>query len=336
MKKLLTFLLIGTMFGCGVINLNETTKKECSTKKECCKKNVKMNAATVSLYVINNTSKPIYWHRTMGMDKNDVFDTIPAKGGTLLSNSNTQPKNGATSFIGTINPPDGLKPGGPQNGSWNFVFGYNGTNTMIINYANEGGSPSAENPATATKNNAVWAYNAVFSSGKVYKSKEVAFKVDTVTFTTSPWPKTEEEGKGTLTFNEMVTLSDSIALTVTPEAVLYEASARPELRLIEAIYRGNDEWPSLTIEVTSTGKDSLQKNTEPYLECLPIPLPVKMTLEEAEEKLQKSKYAGTWEIVVLRAPLGPVKLPPLYIFTVEEQGYIAVNTWTGMVSPLTD
>tara|TARA_R110002020_G_scaffold5467_1_gene22743 strand:+ start:546 stop:1502 length:957 start_codon:yes stop_codon:yes gene_type:complete len=38
MKKLLTFLLIGTMFGCGVINLNKTVKKDCTTKKECCKK----------------------------------------------------------------------------------------------------------------------------------------------------------------------------------------------------------------------------------------------------------------------------------------------------------
>lgn len=335
MKKLLTFLLIGTMFGCGVINLNNTTKKECSTKKECCKKNVKMDPQTVAVFVINKTDQPIYWHRTMGMDKNDVYDTIPANGGTLLSNSNTQPPNGATSFIGTINKPLNCT-GGPQNGSWNFVFGFDGTNQMKFNYANEGGSPSAVCPATATKNHADWAYTATWSSGNCYKSKTNSFKVDTVTFTTSLWPKTEEEGKGPLTFNEMVTLSDSIALSITPEAVLYEASARPGVRIIETIYRGNDEWPSLTIGVSANGLDSVQKNTEPYLECLPIPLPVKMTLEEAEEKLQQSKYAGTWEIVVLRAPLGPVKLPPLYIFTVEEQGYIAVNTWTGMVSPLTD
>ena len=38
MKKLLTFLLIGTMFGCGVINLDKTAEKDCTTKKECCKK----------------------------------------------------------------------------------------------------------------------------------------------------------------------------------------------------------------------------------------------------------------------------------------------------------
>ena len=31
MKKLLTFLLIGTMFGCGVINLDKTAKKD-----KCC------------------------------------------------------------------------------------------------------------------------------------------------------------------------------------------------------------------------------------------------------------------------------------------------------------
>ena len=36
--------------------------------------------------------------------------------------------------------------------------------------------------------------------------------------------QTEEEAKDTLTFNEMVTISDSIALTVTSEAVLYETA----------------------------------------------------------------------------------------------------------------
>jgi hypothetical protein len=57
-----------------------------------------------------------------------------------------------------------------------------------------------------------------------------------------------------------------------------------------------------------------------------------MTLEEAEEKLQDAGYSD-WSEVVLRRPLGPDFVVPLYIFTTPTS-YIGVNTITGEVTPL--
>ena len=59
-----------------------------------------------------------------------------------------------------------------------------------------------------------------------------------------------------------------------------------------------------------------------------------LTLEEAETLLDSSKYAGEWTEVVVRSPLGPVRYPALYIFTVPDQGWIAVNTWDKSVFTL--
>ena len=60
-----------------------------------------------------------------------------------------------------------------------------------------------------------------------------------------------------------------------------------------------------------------------------------MTLEEAESKLDNSKFAGKWSEVVVRSPLGPVSYPALYIFTVDGVGWVAVNTLTGEVFQIT-
>tara|TARA_R110002020_G_scaffold128419_1_gene287873 strand:- start:557 stop:1108 length:552 start_codon:yes stop_codon:yes gene_type:complete len=141
--------------------------------------NVKMDPATVTLYVVNNTDQLIYWHRTMGMDKNDVYDTI-AIGDTLLSNSNTQPLAGATSFIGTILPPKGLTSISPSNGNWNYEYGFDGSNTMKINNENDGGGPM---PGNATARSATWVYETEFKDGNPSSIN------NTITFTTSVWPK---------------------------------------------------------------------------------------------------------------------------------------------------
>tara|TARA_R100001443_G_scaffold113608_1_gene128603 strand:+ start:123 stop:674 length:552 start_codon:yes stop_codon:yes gene_type:complete len=142
-------------------------------------------------------------------------------------------------------------------------------------------------------------------------------------------------GSQKLTFTDMVNASQEAAFTVTEEAAFYEASALPGVRVIEAIYRGDAEWPSLVVEVTDHGKDSITKMTEPYMECQVIRLPLLMTLEEAEDLLNASKFKGTWSHVVVRSPLGPIRYPALYIFTVENVGYIAVNTVNKEVFPLT-
>jgi len=141
--------------------------------------------------------------------------------------------------------------------------------------------------------------------------------------------------KQPLTFTEMINLSQEVVLEEVPGSAFYVATAFPGVRNITAIYRGNDEWPSVAVDVTDGGKTIVKKQSSPWLECVVIKLPLKMTLEEAEEKLTKSQYAGTWSQVSVRSPLGPISYPALYIFTVENVGWVAVNTITGEVFQLT-
>ena len=54
-----------------------------------------------------------------------------------------------------------------------------------------------------------------------------------------------------------------------------------------------------------------------------------MTQEESEQCLIDAGYTGRWSVVLLRAPLYSVKYPPLYIYTVENVGYIAVDSTDG-------
>jgi len=138
-----------------------------------------------------------------------------------------------------------------------------------------------------------------------------------------------------LTFTEMVNLSKKAVVKEVPGSNFYIATALPGVRGIHTVYRGNDSYPSVTVSVTSDGKTKVVKKSQPWLECVVIKLPLQMTLEEAETKLMDSKYAGKWSEVVVRSPLGPISYPALYIFTVENTGWVAVNTITGEVFQLT-
>ena len=68
MKKLFTLLFATALLvGCG---MNKKADECCSADK------VKTDPATIGMYVQNDTDKPIYWHRTWGMQAKDVYDTI--------------------------------------------------------------------------------------------------------------------------------------------------------------------------------------------------------------------------------------------------------------------
>ena len=96
--------------------------------------------------------------------------------------------------------------------------------------------------------------------------------------------------------------------------------------------RGSD-FASVTIDwEKGEGFGKPDGNPSPFLEDLPLKKAPKMTLKEAVELLDD---AGTHEFfnVTLRRPLGPERVPPLYIFGVDG-GFIAVNTKTGDVEPI--
>jgi hypothetical protein len=97
--------------------------------------------------------------------------------------------------------------------------------------------------------------------------------------------------------------------------------------------RGSD-FASVTIDwEKGEGFSKPDGNPSPFLEDLPIKRAPKMTLKRAIELLGDT---GTHEFrnVTLRRPLGPEKTPPLYIFGVENNRFIAVNTKTGDVEPI--
>jgi hypothetical protein len=71
----------------------------------------------------------------------------------------------------------------------------------------------------------------------------------------------------------------------------------------------------------------------PFLEDVEIEQPPEMTLKRAVSLLDHAGYRDGFSAVTLRAPLGPKKTAPLYIFTVGGS-FVGVNTKTGKVKPL--
>jgi hypothetical protein len=132
-----------------------------------------------------------------------------------------------------------------------------------------------------------------------------------------------------LNFNEMLNKCWETALGMTKMAKLYQGSSPHDLSFIHCIFRGNDEYATIMVNCTSHGKISVQTVDSPYLDDLVIHPPLQMTQEESEQYLIKAGYAGRWSVVLLRAPLYSVVYPPLYIYTVENVGYIAVDSTNG-------
>jgi len=123
-----------------------------------------------------------------------------------------------------------------------------------------------------------------------------------------------------LTFNEMVGKTEEVALGIDKTALFYESSATKELNGVKSVFAGKN---NTTIEVlcTSNGLTKSIVINEPFLEDEVINLPVKLTLEEAEELLLEAGYGtgvegeADWSVVVLRRPLGPGFEFAQYIFT---------------------
>ena len=156
----------------------------------------------------------------------------------------------------------------------------------------------------------------------------------------TPIPPKDFVNQQKLSFNEMVAISQQVALTIQPRSNFYEASATKNENGIKSIFQGVDNT-TIIVGVTSKGKVVSEVIDTPFLEDLVIQLPVKITLEQAEQLLLDAGYGtgiegvADWSIVVLRRPLGPEETPALYIFTTSK-GYVNVNTITGVVSPAYD
>ena len=141
-----------------------------------------------------------------------------------------------------------------------------------------------------------------------------------------------------LTFNEMVGKTEEVAIGIDKTALFYESSATKELNGVKSVFAGKN---NTTIEVlcTSNGLTKSIVINEPFLEDEVINLPVKLTLEDAEELLLEAGYGtgvegeADWTVVVLRRPLGPDFEFAQYIFTTSK-GFVNVDATTGKVTPV--
>ena len=75
-------------------------------------------------------------------------------------------------------------------------------------------------------------------------------------------------------------------------------------------------------------------NREPFLEDRRIGKAPKMTLRRAVARLRAAGFKRSFFAVTLRRPLGPQATPPLYIFTLGNDRFVAVNTKTGKATEL--
>jgi hypothetical protein len=74
--------------------------------------------------------------------------------------------------------------------------------------------------------------------------------------------------------------------------------------------------------------------TSPFVEDAQIPKAPRMTLTQAVARLRKAGYRKPFFNVTLRNPLGPKPSKPLYIFGFAGGRFVAVNTVTNKVAPL--
>ena len=68
-------------------------------------------------------------------------------------------------------------------------------------------------------------------------------------------------------------------------------------------------------------------------EDLPIPKAPAMTLKQAVKRLQDAGFTNAFLNVTLRRPLAQTTFNPLYIFGLENNGFVAVDTVTKQVFP---
>jgi len=138
-----------------------------------------------------------------------------------------------------------------------------------------------------------------------------------------------------MTYNEMLTATWEAAKAEEKTAELYECTAPQGVKYVHSVFRGNNNT-TLMCNAYADGKvTEVAKFDSPWCEDVVIHMPIKLTLEEANDILAEAGYKADWSQVVLRNPLGPEHNNPEYIYSYESGANIAVDTFTKKVVPLT-
>lgn len=96
----------------------------------------------------------------------------------------------------------------------------------------------------------------------------------------------------------------------------------------------NSQYASATVLYGPSPKkfNTLIASPEPFLEDVVIAKAPTLSLLQGLAKLRAAGYRGKFSSVVLRDPLGPKQVDPMYIFGVVGKGFVAVDALNGKVS----
>lgn len=153
-------------------------------------------------------------------------------------------------------------------------------------------------------------------------------------------------------FEKTLTLDAEYVTMHYGENVFYEATVmlsekltdegldnNPKPIYIKTVFQAGPKCIMVEHEVTPAGMSSKTTYSEYddfYMECMPIELPVKMTLDDMLNRLKQTDIVKpASNIVVLRKPLAPPFDGPYYFLGTRRTGFISVNTETGDVHSIT-
>jgi hypothetical protein len=133
-------------------------------------------------------------------------------------------------------------------------------------------------------------------------------------------------GFSKMDFNEMVRVCWEAAKQAEATAYLFVAESPSSLEVMRSVFHGNGNT-SIVVTCDSRGDTVVQNVDSPYMDCLPIRTPVKISQAESEAYLYGANHGDDWVSVTLRAPLGPEPYNPLYIYTYSNDRTGAATYW---------
>ncbi|MGM9778946.1 MAG: hypothetical protein ACI3ZD_11525 [Prevotella sp.] len=155
----------------------------------------------------------------------------------------------------------------------------------------------------------------------------------------------ETPGNG-YNFEEVVKVDNEFVLTKYESSVFFEVDAvldgyideATELNVqeIKTIFQDYKKKPSVIIVLREGAygeNPAISTLNTLWMDCLPIKLPLTLTLQQAIDKVKEANIKLPHSnIVVLKNPFRPEADSPLYIFGQNSTGYVSVNAVTGEVS----
>ena len=140
-----------------------------------------------------------------------------------------------------------------------------------------------------------------------------------------------------MNFNEMLKNCWEEAKRYEIGSYLYVAESPASLKYQQCVFYGRNNT-SIIVVCDSEGKTVLKEVDMPYMDCLPIRHPAKISQEESLQYLYDAGHRDDWKSVTFRKPLGPEPYNPLYIYTYEKESgvvsYRAVDSTNGNVMEL--